>query len=514
MPNRANPKIFISYAREQEQFAADLADRLLGRRKYTVYFDRFSLRIGHTWDVRIREQIEHSDLFIYLISPDSVAGNSFCHNELAVAKDKWRPPNGHVLAVMVTPTDLQLIDPYIRSATYLEPKQGDAVATTAWQADKMIGELFGDDIEQTPPPLDANDVPGGQLELDNIRSFIQRGEVRLSTMHRVAGSFVSGAGLVVLLPFLLKDATAAMIEFAAKALGSTGVSWQSLTSTWIVAFCVALYLTFLSLYFLLRDLIRFYFVPHAENQRLLFPRYAISALSYPAPMSDYTKQQILLALYSSKIYKFGMHRNDRSIKFYELADRDYDFIKPKSREEYERLRSPGEDDDSNERHLYNVACGISGISERTLIEEAARLEASLVRHNTGLRGIVIRYAKALILTLWTAALIMFVIAIAKPLLEDGGVARQYGVPYAVPLGAVFSIAFLIWSFVSTRFVKHPLYWISEMTDVKHTRTAIVDHDPQFKQFESHVRWSSRIAWTCCLVSFASSVWFLVQARIV
>src|SRR5215467_11561787 len=27
-----------------------------------------------------------------------------------------------------------------------------------------------------------------------LRAFVQRGEVRLSTMHRVAGSFLSGAG--------------------------------------------------------------------------------------------------------------------------------------------------------------------------------------------------------------------------------------------------------------------------------------------------------------------------------
>jgi hypothetical protein len=290
-----------------------------------------------------------------------------------------------------------------------------------------------------------------------------------------------------------------------------------LSSAWILAFGVALYLTFLSLYFLLRDLIRFYFVPHTENQSLLFPRYAISALSYPAPTDDHTKRQIMIALYSSRIYKFGMHRNERSIQFYELADRDYDFIKPKTREEFERLTSPGEEEGSNERHLYNVACGIAGISERTLIEEAARLEASLVRHNAGLRGIVIRYAKALILTLWTAALIMFAIAIAKPLLEDGTFARQQGVPYAVPLGVLLSVAFFIWALVSTRFVKHPLYWISEMAEVlprRGTRTAIVDHDPQFKQFEAHVRWSCRIAWCCCFVSFATSMWFFLRTWIV
>lgn len=33
-----------------------------------------------------------------------------------------------------------------------------------------------------------------------MRAFLQRSEVRLSTMHRIANAFLSGAGLLVLFP--------------------------------------------------------------------------------------------------------------------------------------------------------------------------------------------------------------------------------------------------------------------------------------------------------------------------
>ncbi len=39
-----------------------------------------------------------------------------------------------------------------------------------------------------------------------MRAYLQRCEVRLSTMQRIAGVFLNGAGLLVLLPVFFKDA--------------------------------------------------------------------------------------------------------------------------------------------------------------------------------------------------------------------------------------------------------------------------------------------------------------------
>src|SRR5687767_10379949 len=115
MVHMPNPTIFISYAREQGQIAGRLAHLLIGR-KYDVFFDSLSLRVGSAWDEKIIEQINQADLFIYLISPESVAPNSFCHNELAVAKKRWPSPEGRILPIIVVPTNPDLIDPYILAA--------------------------------------------------------------------------------------------------------------------------------------------------------------------------------------------------------------------------------------------------------------------------------------------------------------------------------------------------------------------------------------------------------------
>ena len=49
-------------------------------------------------------------------------------------------------------------------------------------------------------------------DLNNARAYLGRGETRLSTMHRVAGVFVGGAGLLTLIPFFLKDVVTDIIR--------------------------------------------------------------------------------------------------------------------------------------------------------------------------------------------------------------------------------------------------------------------------------------------------------------
>src|SRR3954447_13432052 len=45
-----------------------------------------------------------------------------------------------------------------------------------------------------------------------IRGFLQRSEVRLSTVHRVATALLSGAGLMVLLPAIARDSIVSVIR--------------------------------------------------------------------------------------------------------------------------------------------------------------------------------------------------------------------------------------------------------------------------------------------------------------
>jgi len=69
-------------------------------------------------------------LFIFLISPESVASGSFALTELAFARKKWKHPKGHVLPVMLARTQLKRIPRYLTAVTFLEP-QGDVAAEVA-----------------------------------------------------------------------------------------------------------------------------------------------------------------------------------------------------------------------------------------------------------------------------------------------------------------------------------------------------------------------------------------------
>jgi hypothetical protein len=119
-------KLFISYSSTRQ----DLSERLrlaLEAEGHEVFADRADLRAGEAFHERLREAIQAAELFIFLISPESVAPGSYTLAELNVAEQRWRVPAGHVLPVVVAPTERASIPPYLLAVTLLQPK-GDVVA--------------------------------------------------------------------------------------------------------------------------------------------------------------------------------------------------------------------------------------------------------------------------------------------------------------------------------------------------------------------------------------------------
>src|SRR5690606_8520058 len=60
-------------------------------------------------------------------------------------------------------------------------------------------------------PSDAGPNNFTTDERNAMRAFLQRSEVRISTIHRVAVGFLSGAGLLFLFPVFLKDGVLTLI---------------------------------------------------------------------------------------------------------------------------------------------------------------------------------------------------------------------------------------------------------------------------------------------------------------
>jgi hypothetical protein len=121
-------RIFVSYAHEQR----NLADRLaIGLRQSgaEVFFDKDALQAGQAYDQPIREEIERCDLFVFLLSPESLADRKYALTELAFARDRWPDPTGHVLPVAVSKVQADAIPPYLAAVGVLFP-EGNVVAET------------------------------------------------------------------------------------------------------------------------------------------------------------------------------------------------------------------------------------------------------------------------------------------------------------------------------------------------------------------------------------------------
>ncbi|MEQ1684194.1 MAG: toll/interleukin-1 receptor domain-containing protein [Burkholderiaceae bacterium] len=122
-------RIFISYSSKYRDLCDRLQLALEADGRHEVFVDRTQLAPGQPFDTTLRQGIQDCDLFLFLLSPESVAAGSYALAELSMAKARWRHPGGHVLPVKVAPVTKDAIPAYLRAVTILEP-QGDVVAET------------------------------------------------------------------------------------------------------------------------------------------------------------------------------------------------------------------------------------------------------------------------------------------------------------------------------------------------------------------------------------------------
>src|SRR6266511_410935 len=106
--------IFLSYASEQSEAATHIELSLKGD-GYSVFRDRTSLPPGESFDARILAAIEESDLFIFLISHESISHGRYTLTELKFAEQKWGHPAGHVLPVLVEPVPKEAIPIFLQN---------------------------------------------------------------------------------------------------------------------------------------------------------------------------------------------------------------------------------------------------------------------------------------------------------------------------------------------------------------------------------------------------------------
>jgi hypothetical protein len=113
-------RIFLSYASEHRNVAEPIAFTLRGR-GHRVFLDKDDLPPGKSYDDQIAQAIEDSDLFIFLISPESVDKGRFTLTELGFARQKWPVASRNILPVVIKPVDFGDIPNYLKAVSVLEP---------------------------------------------------------------------------------------------------------------------------------------------------------------------------------------------------------------------------------------------------------------------------------------------------------------------------------------------------------------------------------------------------------
>lgn len=114
-------KIFLSYSTARKETAASVNYELQAA-GHEVFFDREDLPAGQSYNEKIRSAIEDSDLFIFMITPESVSQGRYTLTELKIASRKWPNPAGRVLPVMLEPTPFEDMPAYLKAVTVLTPE--------------------------------------------------------------------------------------------------------------------------------------------------------------------------------------------------------------------------------------------------------------------------------------------------------------------------------------------------------------------------------------------------------
>lgn len=331
-----------------------------------------------------------------------------------------------------------------------------------------------------------------------MRAFLQRAETRLSTYQRVAGVFLNGAGLLVLLPAMARDSIQSVLTNA------VSIPLSPFNLLLLVPWTLTLGLPLYAFVLLLRDLVEFYFAPRfLSNDNVQITRFSLAGLSFAFDESIEAKARILAYATSHPAYnRFVL--GDAGSASRRSARQIYDSSKsgniafPMRRELARELEKRAGQagpapDEPIEAEFSMIAASIAGSLDISLTEEVARVEASIERHVLGLRRLVLRYMKALLLFVWTTLATLIVVAI----FTSGASPRTH-------LIAAF-IAYELWALSAIVVVRWPRRWIDHLARGEFrdsgTKGRKIAQDEDIRRFERIVT----IVLVLAIVAFAAAL---------
>ena len=303
------------------------------------------------------------------------------------------------------------------------------------------------DAEQTDDVTTSEAALSGE-ERAAVRAYLQRSEVRLSTIHRVASALLSGAGLMVLLPAVERDSVTSVL--GALLSGDVGLVRVLLA----VAVCAAVALPFTALWLLLRDLTQFYFhanhVRHRDGEAFT-PRFTLTGLRLPGGELEAAAAASLDdARLQPRNVELLVPANDESRRRIDLQLAAYGGL---------GLPEPATDA-ARARALFDLAAS----RERDLVDEVAKVEHGMARHVLRIQVIVLRYVKAVLAMLTTALAAFALAAIIERHAEISAGDETW-----------LAVILLAWAPVAVLAVTTPVRWLERLLRSEGaTHTAVSD----------------------------------------
>jgi hypothetical protein len=314
-----------------------------------------------------------------------------------------------------------------------------------------------------------------------MRAFLQRCDVRLSTMHRVATALLSGAGILVLLPAVERDSVVSVVRSLLQAKLTVA------TALLIVAVVLSLVLAIGVLWLVVLELTRFYFHAnhiHHDDGEVFTPRFTLTGLRLPLDelgaestrrydAAQHTRANLDLIVPANDRAR---QRIDRQIDAYPGLRRDAD---PSIAHDADAARAEA---------LFELGAS----RRRTLIDEVIKVEYGMTRHMLRLQVIILRYVKALLAVVATM-LATFVTATA---VNDPNGLRASDQRWIAATMA-------IWAPVVIIVVTSPVRWLEDLLRTEGSQTTSVRNDREFTQLED---FAGRIATVTWLASLGALGW--------
>lgn len=337
--------------------------------------------------------------------------------------------------------------------------------------------------------MNADDIPDSELTISDeesraaMRAFLQRCEVRLSTIHRVAQALLGGSALVLLLPLFLRDAFPKLMTVLISAYDA-GQSWLFIITIGLSATLVIL-LPLPAIFLLVGDLLGFYFTSNTfgarptrhdgtEREVVFNPRFIVPGVGFNNDeMSVNTRRLLVQAREEPWTRGLLVPRSTDDNGWRDRFDtRTYDVwgvVAPEGAEgDVERVRQ---------------AFRLAGLHrDRTLASDVARTEALLARHVLAIRTVVLRYSKALLLMIATTVVTLAASGLVDQAVREDPAGGKFPNGFPTKYFFLVALAYVLWAPLAARAVTSPLRMIQRNTPGvgRHADVYLDKHSTQFE----------------------------------